>query len=232
MHFSVLAVGRSIEDIESVLEKYDSELEVENYLSVSFDEIVDKYLNLYYSGYKKIIEDYQKDPANYKFDPLQESYARKFLSIDFSQPEETVRKNIYDSFAYCWGGEVREDGVYSKYNPESQWDWYEFGGRFSGKLLLSDFAEPIRLGERVRSINFFDELHLYRYYKKNRADVAYLCDVVNLKTLLDSGCINSIVSRHFGWVELEGKNEDDLEYYYQKIISNGYRVIALVDCHI
>lgn len=101
MHFLVLAVGRSIGDIESVLEKYDSELEVEDYLSVSFDEIVDKYLNIYYSEYKKIIEDYLKDPANYIFDPFQESYARKFLGIDFSQPEETVRKKIYDSFAYC-----------------------------------------------------------------------------------------------------------------------------------
>src|SRR5690606_6757529 len=41
-----------------------------------------------------------------------------------------------------WGEDVErdDDGLYSwtTYNPQSKWDWYQIGGRWSGLLILLD----------------------------------------------------------------------------------------------
>lgn len=35
---------------------------------------------------------------------------------------------------------LRPDGFYTTYNPNSKWDWWQIGGRFSSKLVLTDEA--------------------------------------------------------------------------------------------
>lgn len=67
---------------------------------------------------------------------------------------------------------------------------------------------------------------------RNRADFARLDDVVNIRELLSNG-IYSLLSPSTGWVDLDGKSEDDLDFYYKKILDNkgSDDVVAIIDCH-
>jgi hypothetical protein len=42
-----------------------------------------------------------------------------------------------DILAHWFGGQKRRNGDWGRYrNPNAQWDWFRFGGRWAGKLLL------------------------------------------------------------------------------------------------
>ena len=47
-------------------------------------------------------------------------------------------KELIKSYAEDYGYIVLDDGLYSTYNPNSKWDWYLIGGRFSDGLELTD----------------------------------------------------------------------------------------------
>ena len=231
MHFSVLVVGKDKDDIIEQLQYYSEDREVESYLSFSFDSIVEEVLYKY-EGYKNILEKIKKDPksVSINYNAYQRAEIDRFLKVDFTAPEEEVRRKLYNLFAKGWGDDVREDGVYSSYNPEGQWDWYQLGGRFTGSLLLSDFAVPIKGYAYPPNYDVVEKM--YEMNSRNRADFARLDDVVNIRELLTNG-IHSLLSPSTGWVDLDGKREDDLDFYYKKILDNrgSNDVVAIIDCH-
>ena len=69
--------------------------------------------------------------------------AIKMIKEDYVPYVDSI-KNYSDEELFKWFAEqyssylVKEDGIYSTYNPNSKWDWYEIGGRFSGKLELTE----------------------------------------------------------------------------------------------
>lgn len=104
-HFTVMVIGN---DPDGQLEKYSENLEVEEYEDGEVSE-TDKQNMLDY-------------------------YAKKgHIFTSFSE--------CYANFGQKWNGNScreDEDGVwrrYSTYNPDSKWDWYVLGGRWSGKLI-------------------------------------------------------------------------------------------------
>lgn len=230
MHFSVLVVGKDEDDISEQLEYYSEGREVEPYLSIPFDDIVDEVMDKYESKYKALIEKTKSDP-NYEPLAYQKENLERFLEVDFTAPEEEVREKLYDLFAEDWGDDIRPDGIYSSFNPEGQWDWYQLGGRFTGMLLLSDFAEPLK--EFTYLTSYRVEGYKYDLNSRNRADFARLEDVVNIRDLLTDG-IHSLLYPSIGWVELGNKNEDDYDFYYKKILDNKdiNGVVAVIDCHV
>lgn len=53
--------------------------------------------------------------------------------------KEYSDKELIDWFVDNYSAYVlKEDGLYSTYNPNSKWDWYSIGGRFDGELDLTD----------------------------------------------------------------------------------------------
>lgn len=50
--------------------------------------------------------------------------------------EQELIKNYAEDFGYI----LLNDGLYSTYNPNSKWDWYSIGGRFSNSLPLTNEA--------------------------------------------------------------------------------------------
>ena len=60
MHFSVLVVGKRQDDVIGQLEYYSEDREVESYLNVPFDDVVDDVLDRYESEYKGLIEKTKK----------------------------------------------------------------------------------------------------------------------------------------------------------------------------
>ena len=57
----------------------------------------------------------------------------KEIYDDYHNEKELI-KNYAEDYGYI----VLDDGLYSTYNPNSKWDWYEIGGRFSKRLELTE----------------------------------------------------------------------------------------------
>ena len=58
----------------------------------------------------------------------------KEIYDDNNYSEKELIKNYADDYGYI----ILNDGLYSTYNPNSKWDWYEIGGRFSKGLELTE----------------------------------------------------------------------------------------------
>lgn len=104
-HYAVLVIG---DYPEEQLEKYDENIAVEPYCAGEVSEREKKRMIDFYSTKKQ----------------------KKYTSF-----EECYLENGED-----WDGNVcrLEDGVwmrYSTYNPDSKWDWYVLGGRWSGEFI-------------------------------------------------------------------------------------------------
>jgi hypothetical protein len=110
MHFSVIVVVRPGETVEGNLAPFDENLKVPEYLvNVVSENDKQEFINYY----------------NRKGDPRQ----------DF----EAMYKSHGKAWNYNQWKVDPEDGQwkeYSTYNPYSQWDWYELGGRWNGKFIV------------------------------------------------------------------------------------------------
>lgn len=111
-HYVALVIG---DDPESQLAPYDENIEVAPYYTgtVSEDE-------------KQRMLDYYNNERGYKFSSFEECYEYKGRDWNGN------RYKFVD-------GEWKE---FSTYNPNSKWDWYQLGGRWSGGFIkLKEGAE-------------------------------------------------------------------------------------------
>ena len=138
-HFTVLIIGN---EPESQLEPFDEQLEIPEFCKgeVSEDEKT------------RILEYYNKNDMN---------------------PDNLGFDELYALYGEDWdGGNLRKNPVtgvweeWSAYNPNSKWDWYQLGGRWSGMLKLKPKKLlPFHLeGFTPAEVNNFVEL-----YKANQA---------------------------------------------------------------
>ena len=77
---------------------------------------------------------YLKYSVNEVIKMIKEEYVPYIDSIKDYSDEELFKWFVKENSDYL----IKEDGIYSTYNPNSKWDWYEIGGRFSGKLELTE----------------------------------------------------------------------------------------------
>lgn len=111
MHYLVMVIG---EDVDAQLEPYAEDLEVEEYLVGELDE-TDK---------ERMLEFYKSRGEEYE--SFDECYKEKGDDWD--------------------GGRCRkdEDGIwreYSAYNTDAQWDWWQVGGRWAGRIIVKEGVE-------------------------------------------------------------------------------------------
>lgn len=80
-------------------------------------------------------ENLQVEPyLKYKHDD-----ALKALRDEYGYKEEEIDDALLESFVKEYSSYSLKDGdVYTTYNPNSKWDWYTIGGRFSDRLELTD----------------------------------------------------------------------------------------------
>lgn len=140
-HFTVLVIG---EDAEEQLAKYNENLEVERY---DKGEVEEKYKTHFIEYYTE----YNEETINHKSNFTPEIAAiNKTLSFD----------ELYTKYGEDWNDndwEKNEDGIWHEFstsNPNSRWDWYSIGGRWSGYLKL----KPGRTGEKGTSGVFGNEV--------------------------------------------------------------------------
>ena len=113
-HFTTLVIGP---DINKQLEPFSENLEV---------------------------PEYDRGPVDQKeLDHFVEYYIKDSIEKDLS-----VEK-LYELHGEDWNGNSwrkAEDGKfheYSTYNPDSKWDWYQLGGRWTGFFKLKDNADGV-----------------------------------------------------------------------------------------
>ena len=128
-HFIVMVIG---DDPEEQLEEFDENLVVDEYETGAVSDTDKQEMLDYYAGEGHI-----------------------FSSFD----------ECYKQFGEEWdGGRCRKDAngiwqAYSTYNPNSKWDWYELGGRWSGEFIIlkpdatSGIYGSTGLGDRAPGID-------------------------------------------------------------------------------
>lgn len=118
-HFTVLVIG---DDVDGQLERFDENTEVHPYSRGEVSQ-ADK-------------------------DCFMEHYREKHLRLGESTFDE-----MYEEFGDNWNGgdwSKNDDGVwenFSTYNPNSKWDWYQIGGRWSNYFKLKPNARMTEMAE-------------------------------------------------------------------------------------
>jgi hypothetical protein len=134
-HFTVLVIGDNVGD---QLEKYSEDIQVPEYVT---GKVTKKEM-------KEMIKSYNEDK------PLTIGTSDLTLEEEFEL--------FYNEHGEDWdGGECKKiDGVWQKtstYNPDSKWDWYVVGGRWSGFFKQKTVLET-QLAEIGFTQNEFDTL--------------------------------------------------------------------------
>ena len=127
---------------ENHLEQYYEGLEVEAYIAYTKDEAIDEVKRSHADSYEQAVIQLNKSD-------LAETNRKYFNSI--------VDKGLFISYedawkeAQDWGYQIDEnENLLSSYNPDSKWDWYSIGGRWSGFLCTKekdDEGNPIRVNQ-------------------------------------------------------------------------------------
>ena len=148
MHYAVAVfTEEGGKKLDELLEPYDENLDVPHYISK--DSII-KSVRDEIDGYNKsVYSKYLKDPEKYKEEYKSNTYHLNYLINEFPQRLSWSDKECYAEGTKGYPKEdIMPDGsVLSRYNPNSKWDWYVIGGRFSGRI-------PLKSGE------FCDSSHI------------------------------------------------------------------------
>ena len=129
-HFVGLCFG---EYWENHLEQYCENLEVEEYIAYTKEEAIDKVKIEHANAYEQAISSLY----DVNLDPKQIEYLQNIIDRGLFISYEDAWEEAKD-----WGYKIDEnENLITTYNPDSKWDWYEVGGRWSGYLPMSDFDE-------------------------------------------------------------------------------------------
>lgn len=141
-HATVMVINRkgSGSDVDELLAPYDENLEVDPYI---------------YKTKKELIEEVRADAVAFMERP--EKDRNEWGTKKYSKIYKKIKDGtVTDEELYSVGiegydsDELDEDGnVISHYNPNSKWDWYEIGGRWSGLLILKGKGRKKETADRA-----------------------------------------------------------------------------------
>lgn len=128
-HYMVAVIHAPIQSVEGLLAPYSENLEVEPYLEMTKQEVID--------------------------------YVKK----NYSDVGELSDEECWKKYVDGWGIENnlvdKAGNIYTTYNPKSKWDWWSYGGRFSGKLKrknTGDYYDELP----IKDIDFSADMELYK----------------------------------------------------------------------
>lgn len=127
------------EGVDELLAPFNENTEAEPYISKTRSQVIE-YGRAVIDRDKEEYEKYLADPEAFAKAhlPSNEGYYRK-ITEEYSKRMKWTDDEVYTwTIEYYFGNDnVDEDGnVWSTYNPYSKWDWYAYGGRFGGDLIL------------------------------------------------------------------------------------------------
>ena len=129
-HFVGLCFG---DNWENDLEQYWENLEVEGYVEYTKEEAIAQVQKQHPKSYLNAVKELQ----NGNLSSNQMEYYQRIVQKGPSISKEDAWKEVLE-----WGYELDDnENLISTYNPNSKWDWYSLGGRWSGFLVLKERKE-------------------------------------------------------------------------------------------
>lgn len=236
-HFTVAVFTKpNGKTVDELLAKYDENLELPRYVSETKEDIIkrakkeiqDYATNGYYAEYLRNPDEYIKGCSNNKahLNYIQNEFPKKLTWTD----EEIYQHEI----RYYEEDQIGENGeIYSTYNPNSKWDWYSIGGRWSGRLLKLKNGEVGLMGEEGAFGFNGKDGYVDSALVKN---IDFDKDFCTYAVVLPDG--SWLSSGTMGWFGCSSETEDEYkawqDNYYDNFIKNANPdwQITIVDCHI
>lgn len=161
-HFIGLCFG---ENLEYNLDQYDENMKVEPYVRFTKDEAIDEAKRRHAQSYENALETLKKKDL----DSERYEYFQKILDKGLFISYEDAWKEAKE-----WGYEIDEDeNLLSTYNPDSKWDWWVIGGRWSGFLVLKERDEDGEIVEADQAD--FDEIDWDYMFTHDKIPFCYVC---------------------------------------------------------
>lgn len=128
-HYAV-AVFLDGKDVDEALAPFDENLSVPHYISKA--DIIAKVRSEIESYRDSTYAEYLKDKKAYIEKCTNQNHI-KYISEEFPKRLAWTDEECYvEGISRYDEEDLRPDGsIFSSYNPNSKWDWYEIGGRFS-----------------------------------------------------------------------------------------------------
>ena len=191
MHYLVMVIG---EDVEAQLEPYYQDLEVDEYEVGEVDDYEKQ----------RMLDYYEKQGETFQsFDDCYKAHGQDWNWNSYRKDVDGIWKE------------------YSTYNPYAEWDWYEIGGRWAGKIRVKE-------GVEYEKPNFswgWPEEEKKKVLAERRADTALIKDIENVEQL---SCYSVV---HEGeWICVGDKDGNKYVQELLKTLSPDTR-ITFVDCH-
>lgn len=139
-HFTVLVIGA---DLEGQLAPYDENTTVPVYVEQTKEQAIQKErANLIDYRDNGLYAEYLKDPEAYVQDHGWNAGHLTYITQEFPLILERLDDDefMYERAARWYDAEmIAPNGdLLSTYNPNSQWDWYQIGGRWDRMLITTD----------------------------------------------------------------------------------------------
>lgn len=210
-HFTVMVIGA---EPEKQLAPFDESIEMDKYNTgpISNDEKT-RFLDVYTTYESNVSygpKNTQEAEENKKktFDELYKIYGEDWNSCDWEKDERGI---------WC---------RFSTYNPNSKWDWYSLGGRWSGMIKLKEGASGIE----GRSGVFDNETGIDQAKK---GDIANFDELTTFAVLKDGKWYEK---GEMGWwaIVSNQKEEDQWANELKKLVEAlpDDTLISIYDCHI
>lgn len=126
-HFSVAVFTDENTTVEDLLEPFYEGMEVDPYIAMTKEEVIKNGKDRI-NYLKKLYKEYMKDKRKYRREHFRNIKHLRFIKkVPIMAKWSNERIYKYET-RFCNKEEISEDGgVYSTYNPNSKWDWYEIG---------------------------------------------------------------------------------------------------------
>lgn len=145
-HFAVAVFTDGSMTVDELLAPYDEGISVDRYLLYTREQLIKNARAKLEEIRTTRYAEYVKDPAAYLANVCHgnaEGPHYRYISSEFMKcfqetDEQLLKRELED---YADDMKDGDGNVYSTYNPDSKWDWYVDGGRFSGLLIDSENGE-------------------------------------------------------------------------------------------
>jgi len=267
-HFTVAVFSnKDGSSVEELLAKYDENIVVEPYVEYTREQLIAKERKDMLDYQAGTYAEYLRNPEEYL-----ERYCRgdrenqhyKYLSEEFPKRLDWSDGELYlHGIRYYEADRIGENGeVYSTYNPDSKWDWYVVGGRFSGMLLRKStnsaesdwvdeaFAADIDFEKMRREAkkeltpyneylenSFYSKEYLLRRYPDEATYEKRMTNFSTYAVVTPDGKWHA--PGEMGWFGCSTESDDEdavwHDTYYERFIKPAIEngwYLTIVDCHI
>lgn len=142
-HFVLAVITEDIKELERLMEPYYEGKEVEPYIAMTKQELIDEH--------KALMESIKTGESEYLVERDKEENLLGMTQEEFSK--------------WYHGGTFDEEGnLLTTYNPNSKWDWYVVGGRWKNLLKLKDGSRADYA--KIKDIDFSLDMEAYKWGRR------------------------------------------------------------------